>query len=164
LAETTASRWKQKSRLVEACVVEEIRIAGEGMTLTLGVEGYEQPRGGDNWDDNWLRGTASVEVLQPSFAAFQGKCDVAWQTTELHAFHEGLRALLEELTGAATLSTIEDQVGVAIRLKGGKGTIAGRVQAHSVASLEFEAATDQTYLKQTLLDLRAVVSKYPCRD
>ena len=102
-------------------------------------------------------------MLRPPFASFRGACSVAWQTTELHAFHESLRTLLDDLTGVAMLSTIEDQVELSIRLNGGKGTIAGRIEAHAIASLQFEGATDQTYLKETLSALRAAVSMYPFR-
>lgn len=41
---------------------------------------------------------------------YRGRCDVAWQTAELQAFHESPRTLLEDLTGTARLTTIEDQV------------------------------------------------------
>jgi hypothetical protein len=143
--------------------MEEIPIDGEGLKVVLGVGGYEQAAGGDTWDANWLRGSASVEMFRPSFASFRGTCSVAWQTTELHAFHESLRTLLDDLTGVATLSTIEDQVELSIRLDRGRGTITGRIEAHAMASLEFEAATDQTYLQQTFSALRAVVSMYPLR-
>jgi hypothetical protein len=144
--------------------MQEIMIAGEGLRLALGVGGYEQEAGSDEWDANWLRGSASIELLRPPFASFRGTCSVAWQTTELHAFHEGLRTLLDDLTGVATLATTEDQVELSIRLDGGNGTITGRVEAHAMASLEFDAATDQTYLRQTLSALRTVVSEYPFRE
>jgi hypothetical protein len=62
-------------------------ITGEGFKLTLGsrpatnkrpVATVETPTGS--------AGSASVEILQPPTASFRGTCDVAWQTTELHAF------------------------------------------------------------------------------
>ncbi|MDP9345328.1 MAG: hypothetical protein M3P44_06355 [Actinomycetota bacterium] len=71
--------------------------------------------------------------------------------------------MLDELTGTATLTTIEDQVELTLELKSGKGTLTGRIEAHAIASLEFEAATDQTFLADTLTALRAVVAKYPYR-
>ncbi len=104
-----------------------------------------------------------MHMAQPPTATFRAKCDVAWQTTELHAFYESLRAVLDELTGTATLTTIEDQVELTLELKSGKGTLTGRIEAHAIASLEFEAATDQTFLADTLTALRAVVAKYPYR-
>jgi hypothetical protein len=80
-----------------------------------------------------------VEVAHPTVATFRAKCHVAWQTTDLLRFQEALRTLLDALTGVATLSTVEDQVELAIRLTGGKGTIEGRVEAHAIALLQFEA-------------------------
>jgi hypothetical protein len=124
---------------------------------------YERAATGEVWDDNWLRGSVEVQIEQPPTARFRAKCDVAWQTTELHAFHESLRTLLQDLTGTAKLTTIEDQVELTIQLENGKGTLVGRVEAHAVAALEFEGATDQTFLAETLTGLRTVFAKYPYR-
>jgi hypothetical protein len=143
--------------------VDEVEIRGDGLVLTLSVGDYERSRTGDVWDDNWLRGSAEVWIGQAPAATFRARCEVAWQTTELHAFHESLRALLDDLTGTARLATIEDQVEVAIELKAGKGTLTGRVEAHATAALAFEAPTDQAFLAHTLAALRAVVAKYPYR-
>jgi hypothetical protein len=63
----------------------------------------------------------------------------------------------------ATLSMVEDQVELTIRLTGGKGTVEGRVEAHAVASLEFEGSTDQSFLAQTLVELRQVNATFPFR-
>jgi hypothetical protein len=103
--------------------VTEINVRGDGFHLTLGVAGYERDRSGESYDDNWLRGGVALEVAQPPAATFTANCDVAWQTSDLLRFQEALRTLLEDLTGVAALSTLEDQVEVTIRLKGGKGTV-----------------------------------------
>lgn len=105
-------------------------------------------------DDNWLHGVAEVQIEQPPTATFRAKCDVAWQTTELLSFHESLRTLLDALTGTAMLTTIEDQVELTIQLENGKGTLVGRIEAHAIAALAFEVATDQTYLAETLSALK----------
>ena len=63
----------------------------------------------------------------------------------------------------ATLSTLEDQVELTIRLESGKGTIEGRVEAHAIASLQFEGTTDQSFLKQTLAEVRQVNAAFPFR-
>jgi hypothetical protein len=64
-----------------------------------------------------------VQIEQSPTATFRARCDVAWQTTELHAFHESLRTLLDDLTGTARLTTIEDQVELTIELNDGKGAL-----------------------------------------
>ena len=143
--------------------MDEVRINGDGLELTLGVGDYERAATGDVWDDNWLRGSVSADIAQPPFASFRAKCEVAWQTTELHTFHEGLRTLLDDLTGTAKLTTIEDQIELTIELKSGKGALTGRIEAHSIAALEFEVETDQTFLATTLDSLSRVVAKYPFR-
>jgi hypothetical protein len=58
---------------------------------------------------------------------------------------------------------VEDQVELTIRLKDGKGTVEGRVEAHAIASLEFEATTEQSLLEHTLAELREVNKAYPFR-
>jgi hypothetical protein len=144
--------------------VLEINVRGDGFQLTLGVAGYERERSGESYDDNWLRGEVTLEIAQPPLTTFTARCDVAWQTTDLQRFEEALRTLLDDLTGVATLSTLEDQVGLTIRLEHGKGTVEGRVEAHAIASLEFEGTTDQSFLRQTLAQLRQVNNTYPFRD
>jgi hypothetical protein len=144
--------------------VAEISVRGDGFHVELHVAGYESERRGESYDDNWLRGSVTVTLAQPPTATFTAKCDVAWQTTDLLRFQEGLRTLLDDLTGVATLSTLEDQVELTIRLNGGKGTLEGRVEAHAIASLAFEGTTDQSFLKQTLAELRQVNTAYPFRQ
>jgi hypothetical protein len=143
--------------------VDEVPINGDGLRLMLRVGDYERAATGEVWDDNWLRGSVELDIAQPPTAIFRAKCDVAWQTTELHAFHESLRAVLEDLSGTAKLTTIEDQVELTIELKSGKGTLTGRIEAHAIAAVEFEAPTDQSFLADTLAALRTVVAKYPYR-
>jgi hypothetical protein len=143
--------------------VAEINVRGDGFHLELSVAGYERERRGEPYDDNWLRGCVSLKLAQPPTATFTVECDVAWQTTDLLRFQEALRTLLDDLTGVATLSTLEDQVEVTIRLEAGKGTVEGRVEAHAIAALEFEGTTDQSFLQQTLAELRQVNAAYPFR-
>jgi hypothetical protein len=143
--------------------VAEINIRGDGLRLQLNVAGYERERSGESYDDNWLRSAVSLTVAQPPAATFTAKCDVAWQTTDLLRFQEALRTLLDDLTGVATLSTLEDQVELTIRLEAGKGTVEGRVEAHTIAALKFEGTTDQSFLKEALTELRQVNKAYPFR-
>ena len=143
--------------------MDDVEIRGDGLALTLGVGDYERAATGEVWDDNWLCGSAEVRIEQVPTAIFRARCDFVWQTTELSAFHESLRTLLDDLTGTARLTTIEDQVELTIELKDGKGTLTGRVEAHAIAALEFEASTDQSFLAHTLNALRAIVAVYPYR-
>jgi hypothetical protein len=143
----------------------EVNLRGDGCHLKLDVLGYESERWGqDSYDDNWISCTVTLEVARPPAATFKAKCSISLQTTELLAFQEALRCLLDDLTGAARFSTIEDQVEVTIRLERGKGTIAGRVEEHALAALEFEGETDQSFLTQTLSELRTVTAKYRFRQ
>ncbi len=137
---------------------------GDSFRLTFDVSGYETERQGrDSYDDNWLSGNVSVEIAGPPAATFEARCSASWQTVDFAHFQEALRSLLDDLTGVATFSTLEDQVELTIRLSSGKGTIEGRVEEHALAAVEFEAETDQSFLVQTLAELRAVTAKYPFR-
>jgi hypothetical protein len=143
----------------------EINVRGDGARLRFDVLGYEHDRlGHGSFDDNWLVGTVTLEIARPPATAFKAECSVSWQTVDFQGFQERLRTLLEDLTGIATFSTTEDQVEVVIRLKDGRGTIEGRVEQYAMASMEFEAQTDQSLLSQTLAELRAVTVQYPFRE
>lgn len=143
----------------------EVNLRGDGCHLRLDILGYEsERRGQDSWDDNWISGTVTLEVARSSAATFKAKCGISLQTTELLAFQEALRSLLDDLTGTAKFLTIEDQVEITIRLEQGKGTIVGRVEEHALAVLEFEGETEQSFLTQTLSELRAVTAEYPFRQ
>jgi hypothetical protein len=76
--------------------MDEINVRGDGFRLRLGVSGYERARVGESYDDNWLRGTVTLEIAQPPTATFKAKCEVAWQTTDLLRFQETLQALLDD--------------------------------------------------------------------
>jgi hypothetical protein len=142
----------------------EINLCGDGFHLKLDVHGYEfEHVGGDPYDDNWLSRAVTLEVVQPRIASFKAKCDVSWQTSDPQRFQEALRTLLDDLTGVASFSTFEDQVELTIRLENGTGNGEGRVEAHAVASPEFEGTTDQSFLKQGMADLRQVNAAYPFR-
>jgi hypothetical protein len=69
--------------------------------------------------DNWLCGPAEVQIEQAPTATFRARCDAAWQTTELHVFHESLRTSLDDLRGTVRPTTIEDQVELTVALKNG---------------------------------------------
>lgn len=123
----------------------EVNLRGDGCHLKLDVLGYESERWGqDSYDDNWISCTVTLEVARPPAATFKAKCSISLQTTELLAFQEALRCLLDDLTGAARFSTIEDQVEVTIRLERGKGTI-------SPAAVRDERTTPTTTTEPTTM-------------
>jgi hypothetical protein len=152
-----------RAGLAEASLMERVIIAGDGLRLTLGVGDYEQQDArGD--DANWLRGQIELELTGAAASSFRARCSVAWTTDDLVRFHESLRTLLDDLTGTARLTTLEDQIELTIVLKGGNGTISGRVEEHALVRTEFEdIPTDQSQLKMGLLALRRVIQMYPPR-
>jgi hypothetical protein len=127
--------------------------------LTLDVGDYErQDARGD--DANWLRGQIELELTCAVASSFRARCSVAWTTDDLVRFHESLRTLLDDLTGTARLTTLEDQIELTVVLKGGKGTISGRVEEHALVRTEFDdIPTDQSQLK-----MGAARAAPRCRD
>lgn len=143
--------------------MHEAVITGEGFRFVLGVVGYERADATEE-DANWLDGLASAELSGGRGPLFRARCSVAWTTTDLARFEASLRALLDDLNGTATLTTLEDQVELRIELTNGRGSLSGRIEQHALAALEFEAIpTDQSYLAPALESLRSIVGRFPAR-
>ena len=139
-----------------------VHIRGEGFELVLHVDRYEFPAETTGPDANWV--FADLEVRLRRIASFDVSRELTLRTDQLEAFRDELSALDRQLTGEATLSHLEDEVEVTIRLKRGKGTLSGFVEDHSCARLEFDhIATDQSHVGQTLAEVDAVVRAFPVR-
>ena len=139
-----------------------ITIAGEGCRLELRVEGYQFPAATDPDDANWL--VARVDLIAGVSGRFSARYDGYLRTDDLARFRDQLRPAVESLSGRATLDDLESQVGVDVRLSGGKGTFSVFVRDHVGARLEYnDAVTDQSYLAGTLSDLDALLRQFPVR-
>jgi hypothetical protein len=130
--------------------------------IEIDVQAYEQRAAtGDYWDDNWI----SVEIRVRA-GGFRGKVYAAFLAGELTAFLSELRPLYETLGGAASFTTMEEQLS--LRLHGdGKGHIEleGEVSDQSGIGncLHFKLQFDQTNLATSIRELEQVTSKFPVR-
>ena len=91
--------------------------------------------------------------------------DVTLRTDELADFSTALERLLGAVTGTATLEHFEEEVGMKITLEHGRGTLAAFVQNHYGTRLDALIDTDQSFLRASAVDFRAIVRDFPvCGD
>jgi len=140
----------------------EVTVAGEGCALVLRVLGYERPDELGGADANWL--TAEVELRASTTGLFEARQAVALRTEELARFRDQLERLLQTLTGEAGLTHMEDQLGCRVRLKDGVGDLDAFVREEIGAELRVsQVRTDQSYLHETLTQIRALTSAFPVK-
>jgi len=114
-------------------------------------------------DANWLAGEA--ELTADVGGSFRARRSVSLRTEELVGFRRALRRLVKDLDGEATLSHMEDELGCTIRLHRGTGELNAFVREH-VPGVELRVEgvrTDQSYLKETAMQLDALVSDFPIK-
>ena len=143
--------------------MREVSVAGEGLRLLIRVAGYERPSLESGADANWLVG--EVEMTADAGGSFRARRGVALRTEELAAFHDGLRRLVEELDGEATLNHMEHEVGCTIRLHRGSAELDAFVREH-VPGVELRVErvpTDQSYLQESAKQLDALVAAFPIK-
>jgi len=134
----------------------------EYQRIEIDVLRYEQPAGGEYYNDNWL--TTQIRIRA---GGFRGKVDAPLLTGELAAFLAGLRPLYDPLCGTAEFLTMEDQLH--LRLVGdGKGHVelTGEVldQAGIGNRLHFTIQIDQSLLRAAIHKLERVTAEFPVRS
>jgi hypothetical protein len=143
-------------------MANEFAVGGEGCRLVLCVSAYERPEAQDFNDANWL--TGEVELEAGTSGPFKATHRVALRADELKRFRDDLVPVVESMTGTATLSHLEEQVGCTIDLDNGRGTLTAFVGEHVGAELTVrDCKTDQSYMAQTLRELDAVLDEFPVR-
>jgi hypothetical protein len=140
----------------------QFAVRGDGLDMTIAVEGYQFPQLTSGSDANWLAGT--VELRAGTTGVFTARQRLWLFAPDLERFRDKLRTLDRELSGEATLKHLEGQLDVTIELSNGSGTVKGGVNEHVGAELNFaQIPTDQTYVRRTLQELEAVLSTFPAR-
>lgn len=136
-----------------------IRIGGDAEYLHLTIQRRSYPEASDPWDGNWLDCTAEVVV-----GAFTGSLERSLRIEELNRFGQGLRRLNDQLTGEATLESMEHWVRVQL-VGDGRGHIDAhcRLCDHSAFgnSLDFQLSLDQTYLPALLRQVVRTLEMFP---
>ena len=120
---------------------------------------YEFPELRTGEDANWVE--AEVELAVSSFSARQS---ISLRTEELMAFRDELRKLDTDLTGEAVLAHLEEELGLTVRLKKGKGILSGFVLRHVGPELRFDhIEIDQSFVREALAEMDGVVHQFPVR-
>jgi hypothetical protein len=130
--------------------------------VQIDVLSYSYPaESSDRHDRNWLRADASVHV--ESFSAKEPLSILTWDLTRLL---KELEKLHETLKGKAIFDTREDQLKLVLTGDGlGKIGLCGRIATPHphTTTLTFGLAFDQTYLAESISQLRHVVAAFPER-
>lgn len=114
----------------------------------------------DYWDGNWVIATITVAV-----GGFTGHVRASLRTDEIHRFNEGLKALNQNLSGAAALESMEDWITLTVRaVSRGRIEVSGELKDGAGIGnvLKFELPeADQTYLADWISSLDDIESAYP---
>lgn len=140
-----------------------IPIKGDGSRVVIEVAGYGQAAAtGNDSGANWLVGEVVVTA-----GPFSGRLDANFTTDGFAALDRDLAKALKALTGKVAFAP---DYGSTLRLTVemtslGHATVAGslRHQTEFSASLDFEFATDQTYLAETRSALAALAKEFPVK-
>jgi hypothetical protein len=129
--------------------------------IEVEVHGYERTAVGEYCDGNWLTVEIRVRV-----GGFRGKASATIMTGELTKFLSELRPLYQTLRGAASFTTMEEQLS--LRLVGdGKGHIELRGEVADQPGvgnrLHFTLQFDQSQLGASIRELERVTLQFPER-
>ena len=141
-----------------------VQIRGDGNVIQIEVFGYERPDADDEHDANWLRAECSVTV-----AEFSAVLSLSLVTHDFARFTDQLEQAVKLLKGTATFSTAEEGLAVEIKFTtAGHAEVFGSVRSQtsfvpdqSILSFSFE--TDQSFLAQTVRELKAIIGRFPVR-
>jgi hypothetical protein len=145
-------------------MAKSMEIGGHGGHIKMDVQGYERPETSDEDDANWL-------VAQCKVAAAEFSCilKLSLVTRDFVEFLAQLEKAVDSLNGAATFTTLEEGLHIEIKFNhAGHADLFGRARSQtsmvpeqSVLSFSFE--TDQSFLAQTVRELKGIVMQFPIR-
>ena len=141
-----------------------MEIRGHGGHVGIEVYDYERPDTPVERDANWLTAKCTVGVGEFS-------CILALflLTEEFVQFLAQLEEAVRLCAGTAVFTTSEEGLDVEIKFRsGGQADVFGKVRSRAslvpeqtVLSFSFE--TDQTFLAQTVHELKEIVEQFPIR-
>ena len=141
-----------------------MEIGGHGGHIKIDVQGYEQPETSDEDDANWLIARCNVAV-----AEFSCTIKLSLVTRDFVEFLAQLEKAVDSLKGTAAFTTLGEGLDIEIKFThAGHADLLGRARSQqslvpdqSVLSFSFE--TDQSFLSQTVRELRGIVTQFPIR-
>jgi len=130
-----------------------------GDFLTITLLGRSHPGATDYWEGNWIR--AAVEVAA---GGFRGSAGGDLRAEELAQFYDQLTRLQQSLRGTVEFETMERWL--CIRITGdGNGHMEFRCTIRDQPgignTLDRTLATDQTFTRNTVMELGAAVHALP---
>jgi len=141
---------------------KKIEISGNGSSLSIKVNGYENPRAQNSHDANWLR--CSVSLLGERFSA---QFDAFFTTHDFFNFADELRKILNDLTGQAIFVCDEDAFHIKIEFtKTGAANVEtiAKIYTQTKLMIIFSFASDPTFLGRTLEELDDLMQEYPIKN
>jgi hypothetical protein len=124
------------------------------------VAGYEFPQLTTGDDANWVN--AEVDLAVGRELSYSARLSLTLLTDELERFRDELRALDAKPTGEAELTHLEEELGLTLKLKRGKGTLSGFALDHVGPELRFDhVEVDQTFVREALAQFDALVEAFP---
>jgi hypothetical protein len=113
-------------------------------------------------DANWVN--AEVDIAVGRGSSYRAQVSLTLLAGELEGFRDELRALDAKPTGEAELTHLEEEVGLTLKLKHGKGTLSGFVLDHVGPELRFDhVEVDRTFVRDALAEVDALVEAFPVR-
>jgi len=145
-------------------MTKTVEIGGHGGHIKIDIQGYARPETSDEDDANWLITQCNVAV-----AEFSGILKLSLVTLDFAEFLTQLEKVVDSLNGTATFTTLEEGLHIEIKFNhAGHADVFGRARSQtsmlpepSVLSFSFE--TDQSFLAQTVRELRGIVTQFPIR-
>ena len=137
----------------------DFSIKGENVIVKIDVLNRPYPDSDNYWDINWLY--CDIYIRVPGFTV---NFTTYIRSDEFKSFYTELKIMHEKLYGTANLSTMES--GVFIECKVDKlGKIEWIVEVQypegNGTELKFEFQNEQSYLYETIRDLRDLTEEYP---
>jgi hypothetical protein len=143
-------------------IQDSFAISGDnGIRLTISILGYENEAPQTGSDANWLQ--AAVQFQSSSFEV---QFRVALTTHDLHRFWQDLDNMLSRRETNAVLRTEEENVDLRLAFdKVGGVRVSGQLKDDRSAKLvlQFDFASDQSFLAQTQSHLLGIKQRYPIR-
>ncbi len=145
-------------------MAKTMEIGGHGGHIKIDVQGYQWPESSDEDDANWLVAGCNVTVGE-----FSCTLRLSLVTRDFAEFLAQLEKAVDSLDSTAVFTTLEDGLHIEIKFNHvGHANLFGRVRSQtslvpdqSVLSFSFE--TDQSFLAQTVRELREIAVKFPIR-
>ncbi len=127
--------------------------------FSLWVDGRQFPEASDYWDSNWLMVRARMEA---NGARIECHGPIL-MTTDIQSFRAELATMIGTLAGEATLSGLEPEINVVLRMRTlghVEGTIAITAD-HLSQHHSFTVEADQSHLPALSRSCDAILNRFP---